>query len=208
MKDVFISPSLSSKQLFSFVAGCHLIIWDVSHKTISSLLFSLLLSNNSVRPFYLRCFSSSLEVEDVVFFFVLLFRRSNFYSFVLGALWCCFFSTHLLVLVKIMFFPLLIHLTRVLCPLLMFFSSYLVLHLFSTEVLSEFVLPCSSFLSNCFFFNFSHLRGIIPFKLFNFSRFFGFTRLSKKQLSFTSSLPLLFPSLSGLTGVLILSFSF
>ena len=42
------------------------------------------------------------------------------------------------------------------------------------------------------FFNFDHLRGIIPFKLFNFSRFFGFTSLSKKQLSFTSSLSLPF----------------
>ena len=32
------------------------------------------------------------------------------------------------------------------------------------------------------------------FQVFNLSRFFGFTLLSKKQLSFTSSLPLPFPS--------------
>ena len=39
----------------------------------------------------------------------------------------------------------LIHLSGVLCPLLRFFSSYQVLHLFSTGVLSEFVLPYSFF---------------------------------------------------------------
>ena len=41
----------------------------------------------------------------------------------------------------------LIHLTGVLCHLFKFFSSYQVLHLFSTGVLSEFVLPCSLFIS-------------------------------------------------------------
>ena len=37
-----------------------------------------------------------------------------------------------------------------------------------------------------------HLRGFIPFKLFNLSRFISFIRLAKKQLSFTFSLPLPF----------------
>ena len=41
--------------LFPWVAGCHLIFWDVLHKTISSLFFRCWLSNNSVRPFSLRC---------------------------------------------------------------------------------------------------------------------------------------------------------
>ena len=41
----------------------------------------------------------------------------------------------------------LIHLTRVLCHIFHFFSSYQVLHLFTTGVLSEFVLPCSLFIS-------------------------------------------------------------
>ena len=41
----------------------------------------------------------------------------------------------------------LIHLTGVLCHLFKFFSSYQVLHLFSTGVLSEFVLPYSLFIS-------------------------------------------------------------
>ena len=42
---------------------------------------------------------------------------------------------------------LLIHLTGLLCFIFKFFSSYQVLHLFSTEVLFEFVLPCSLFIS-------------------------------------------------------------
>ena len=41
----------------------------------------------------------------------------------------------------------LIHLTGVSCPLFKFFSSYQVLHLFSTGVLSEFDIPCSLFIS-------------------------------------------------------------
>ena len=40
----------------------------------------------------------------------------------------------------------LIHLTGVVHPLFKFFSSYQVLHLFSTGVLSEFDLPCSLFI--------------------------------------------------------------
>ena len=53
--------------------------------------------------------------------------------------------------------------------------------------------PCFYFLSQ-----FSQLCSTLLcpfFQVFNLSRFFGFTLLSKKQLSFTSSLPL--PFLSG-----------
>ena len=39
-----------------------------------------------------------------------------------------------------------IHLIGMLCHFFKFFSSYQVLHLFSVEVLSEFVLPCSLFI--------------------------------------------------------------
>ena len=122
----------------------------------------------------------------------------------------------------------LIHLTGVLCHLFKFFSSYQVLHLFSTGVLLEFVLPHSLFISfqpewfqfllfhctrhsqlcnlqgshgvPCFYFV-QHCSQLCStplcsfFQLFNLSRFFGFTHWSKKQLSFTSSLPL--PFLSG-----------
>ena len=122
----------------------------------------------------------------------------------------------------------LIHLTEVLCHLFKFFSSYQVLHLFSTGVLSEFVLPCSLFISfqpewfqfllvhcarhsqlcnlqgshgvPCFYFlpQCSQLCSTLLcsfFQVFQPLKDRGFTRLSKKQLSFTSSLPL--PFLSG-----------
>ena len=93
----------------------------------------------------------------------------------------------------IILFPSLSCLTGVSCPLLKLFSSYQVLHNFSTGVLLEFVLPCSSFLTECS--QIRHLRCILSGNGLTFSRFFrffGFTRLSKKQLSFTSSLSLLF----------------
>ena len=40
--------------------------------------------------------------------------------------------------------------------------------------------------------NFVHLRCVISFDLFNLARFFGFTRLSKKQFVLPLHLPLLF----------------
>ena len=74
-------------------------------------------------------------------------------------------------------FFMLIHLTGVLCPF--------------AQVLFHLIKSCISFLPEAF--NFVHRRCFLSFKFFNFSRFFGFTRLSEKQLSFTSSLSLLFP---------------
>ena len=66
-----------------------------------------------------------------------------------------------------------------------FFSSYEVLHLFPTRALYEFVPP----FYRCVF-NFVHLLAFVSRYGLTFSRFFGFTRLSKKQLSLTSSLSL------------------
>ena len=106
-----------------------------------------------------EAFSSSFEVEDVVFSSVLLipflhlFRRHC--DVALFDPSSCF--------VKIMFFLLLIHLTGVLCPLLKFFSSYQVLHPFSIGVLPEFVLPCSSFLTECFQLRSSSLYSFFQF---------------------------------------------
>ena len=54
--------------------------------------------------------------------------------------------------------------------------------------------PCYSFLTECF--NFVHIHCILSFNLFNLARFFGFTHLSKKQLSFYLFL-FLFRFLSG-----------
>ena len=93
--------------------------------------------------------------------------------------------------VNIMFFPLLIHLTGVLCPLLKFFSSYQVSYHFSTGVLPEFVLPCSSFLTECF-----QLCSSSLVSFFHFAqplKVHGFTRLSKKQFSLPLIVLLLFP---------------
>ena len=56
---------------------------------------------------------------------------------------------------------------------------------FTVGVLPEIVLPCSSFLTECF--QLRHLRCMLLSNGLTFSRFFGLTRLSKKQLSFTSS---------------------
>ena len=64
-------------------------------------------------------------------------------------------------------------------------SSYQVLHLFSTGVLSDFDLPCSSFLMECFQLCSSSLYSF--FQFVQPLKVLGFTRLSKKQLYFTSS---------------------
>ena len=66
-------------------------------------------------------------------------------------------------------------------------SFYQALHIFPTGVLFEFVLPCSFFLTECF-----QLRSFSLHSFFLVAqpcKVRGFTRLSKKQLNFTSSLP-------------------
>ena len=55
---VFLFISIQS--CFSWVAGCHLIIWDVFHKTISRLFFSLLVFNNSILAFVVTVLSQDL----------------------------------------------------------------------------------------------------------------------------------------------------
>ena len=53
-------------------------------------------SNNFVLAFgRKRAFSNSFVTEVGIFFSILLFQLSIFYSFVPEALWCCFFSHHL-----------------------------------------------------------------------------------------------------------------
>ena len=111
-----------------------------------------------------------------------------------------------------------IHLTGVSCPLFKFFSSYQVLHLFSTGVLPEFLIlipslssfnrsgfniylitkplgtrriPCSSFLTECF-----QLCSSLLFSFFHFAqplKVHGFSRLSKKQFSLPLIILFLFP---------------
>ena len=79
-------------------------------------------------------------------------------------------------------------------------SFLILLYLVLTGVVSIYILPfnlkvfrnvlCPSFLTECF--QICHLRYSFSRNGLTFSRFFGLTRLSKKQLSFTSSLSLLF----------------
>ena len=73
-----------------------------------------------------------------------------------------------------------------------FLSIVLVIHSFATSKV-QMVFLVSIFLPQCSQLCSTPLCSF--FQLFNLSRFFGFTLLSKKQLSFTSSLPL--PFLSG-----------
>ena len=79
------------------------------------------------------------------------------------ALWCCSLHSSSRIEDHVLFMH--IQITEVLCHLFKFFSSYQVLHLFSTGVLSEFVLPCSSFLTECF-----QLCSSSLFSSFHFAR--------------------------------------
>ena len=55
-----VSLFISIQFFFPWVAGCHLIIWDVFHKTISRLFFSLLVFNNSILAFVVSVISQDL----------------------------------------------------------------------------------------------------------------------------------------------------
>ena len=78
-----ISLSISIQFFFTWVAGCHLIIWDVSHKTISSFFFSCWFSNNSVLAFVVSVLSQDL---------VSLRSLHSILTFVPEALWCSSFQ--------------------------------------------------------------------------------------------------------------------
>ena len=108
-------------------------------------------SNNSILAFVVRVLSQDLvsSIHSIAFFHF--FRRLCNVAF---------FSHHLELWGSCSF--MLIHLTGVLCPLLKFFSSYQVSYHFSTGVLPEFVLPCSSFQMECFQLRSSLLYSFFP----------------------------------------------
>ena len=101
-------------------------------------------SNNSVITFLQGCFPSSFVAEVGIFSSIC---YSNDLSSILssGGIVMLLFSLIISNCEDRVLFVL-IHLTEVLCHLFKFFSSYQVLHLFSTGVLSEFDLPCSLFI--------------------------------------------------------------
>ena len=101
--------------LFPWVAGCHLIIWDVFHKTISSLFFSLLVFQQLRSSICCKrapsrsCFPSFIPFHSY---------------FCSGGFVMLLSSTHLFVFFRIVFFSWFIHLTGVLCPFAQALSFY------------------------------------------------------------------------------------
>ena len=119
--------------------------WEVFHKPTTSLFVFCWFSNDSVITFLEGCFPSSFVAEVGIFFSILLFQWStSILSY--GGIVMLLFSLIISNCEDRVLF-LLIHLTGVLCYLFKLFSSYQVLHLFSTGVLSEFDLPWSLFIS-------------------------------------------------------------
>ena len=92
-----VSLFISIQFFFPWVAGCHLIIWDVFHKTISSLFFSLLVFQQLRSSFCCKRAPSS---------YVSLRSSHSILTFVTEALWCCSLRPIVLFcLVHVEFFP-------------------------------------------------------------------------------------------------------
>ena len=175
---------------FPWMAGCHLIIWDVFHKTISSVFFSLLDSQQLRSTLLLKMPCRALLWQILAFSSPFLSFNYQLLFFRSGGIVLLFSSTHLLVLSRsCSFHDCPFNRSVVPSAQVLFILSSLVslfnrsvdrscssLFLFASGVLS------TSFISIVFF-----SRNVLIF-----SRFFGFTRLSKKQLSFTSPLSLPF----------------
>ena len=88
-KKFFISLVLSIILVVSVVAEFCLYFEKFSISPLQAYSFRCWFSNNSVLTFLEGCFPSSFVAEVVIFFSVILFRRSIFYSFIPEALWCC-----------------------------------------------------------------------------------------------------------------------
>ena len=186
-----VSLSISIQFFFPWVAGCHLIIWDVFHKTISRLFFSLLVFQQLRSTLLLRMPSQTLLWQKLAFsspFFyfnylysILSFRRHCgvvLFTHLLVCSGSCSFRAYPLtglcaILLKFfspyqslaslstgvlseIFLTRSIHLIvpeavfcNVIKYLLILSSYYLTLFLFNRSAFNL-VLPCSSFLTECF----------------------------------------------------------
>ena len=104
VKYFLVSLFLSIQFFFPWVAGCHLIIWDVFHKTISSVFFSLLVFQQLRSTRLLRMPSQALLWHKMAFSSP--FSYLNYLSSILlfRGIVMLLFSTHHLVLSKIIFF--------------------------------------------------------------------------------------------------------
>ena len=192
---------ISIQFFFPWVAGCHLIIWVVLHKILSSLFFSLLVFQQLRSSIcYKRAPSRSCFPSLI-----------PFYSFVPESWWCFLFS--LIILDSVLFVP--IHLTGMFCPFaqvllalsslaslfnrsaariwssLIPFLNRSVFYIYLPFNLKVFAMFCPSFLTKCF-------RPCSP-SLYSFLEFVqplkarGFSCFSKNQFSFTYPLSLMLP---------------
>ena len=119
--------------------------WEVFHKPTTSLFVSLLVFQQLRYNLLGRVLSKFFYGRSWHFLLHSFIPMIYLLFFLPGPLWCCSLHSSSRIEDHVLF--VLIHLTEVLCHLFKFFSSYQVLHLFSTGVLSEFVLPCSLFIS-------------------------------------------------------------
>ena len=111
----FFISLLFSIQAFVSVSGwlSLLILRCFSISPHQAFSFRCWFSNNSVQPFFVRMLFQFICRRSCLFFSILFFRWSICYSVIPEALWYCSLwpSSRF---VKIMFFPLLVHLTGVL----------------------------------------------------------------------------------------------
>ena len=131
-----VSLFLSIQFFFPWVAGCHLMIWDVFHKTISSLFFSLLVFQQ------LRSILICKDAFQAHLWQKLAFSSPFFYfndlSSILSSGGIVMLLSSLIISYcedRVLF--MLIHLTGVLCHLFKCCSSYHVFLLLSVGVLPK-----------------------------------------------------------------------
>ena len=118
--------------------------WEVFHKPTTSLFVLLLVFQRLRHNLLERVLSKLICGRSWHFLLHSVIPMIYLLFFLPETLWCCSLHSSSHIEDHVLFVH--IHLTEVLCHLFKFFSSYQVLHLFSTGVLSEFDLPCSLFI--------------------------------------------------------------
>ena len=185
VKYLLVSLFIPIQFFFPWMAGCHLIIWDVFHKTISSVFFSLLVFQQLRSTLLLKMPFQTLLWQKLAFSSPF-FYFNHLSSISLSRRHCvdALFKTSSCPCHAYPF-------NRSVVPLC---SSSFILSSLSSLFNRSAVRICSSLFlfSNEVFFNFIISAVFFSRNGLTFARFFGFTRLSKKQLSFTSSLSLPF----------------
>ena len=171
-KNFFIALVLSLKPMASFSGRISPHIFrDVFHKPTTSLLFLLLVFQQLRSTLLLKMFFKLIWGRRCCF---PLRSFDSILTFILEALYCCYIHPSSC-FVKDHVLPFAYPFNRSIMFFIQVLLSYHVLPPFSTEGLSEFVLPCSSFLTECFqpcssslysFFQFVRPRKVLWFHLF------------------------------------------